>query len=484
MSLFKPHSSHITKAGRAKPVVPTSPTDPLEEVRTLKRWVAIGVYTAILGTEPFYFFVLHYSWPQLLSGLVVGMIIAFTAIEGAFNQIFKLRKRSAYPNRLLQELSQAPGMTAAAQRALPVINDLFGVGASFVALSRKDGGLHVLAASSLSEEEAGRLVNGEGENARQMLDEGTQLAFVLPADVTSRAGTPGRKRLALVPIASMTRSLGVLAIISKERGGDLGDVELLRAVGTALGLSMESLRDKEELAETASLLRTTLDSTADGILVVGRNGRIESFNAKFADMWGIPRSVLESRDDGKALDFVLNQLKDPDEFAVRVKELYAQPEAESRDNLHFNDGRVFERFSQPRRLAGEIVGRVWSFREITERMKAEETIRQLAYHDVLTGLPNRVQFEERLRIDLAQARRSRQKVAVMFLDLDRFKAVNDTVGHAGGDQLLKQVASEFAEAIREGDTVARVGGDEFTFILPGIEHAADAAAVAARIRRP
>ncbi|TMB69113.1 MAG: hypothetical protein E6J43_04995, partial [Chloroflexi bacterium] len=146
MSFFKPHSSHITKAGRAKPVVPTSPTDPLEEVRTLKRWVAIGVYTAILGTEPFYFFVLHYSWPQLLSGLVVGMIIAFTAIEGAFNQIFKLRKRSAYPNRLLQELSQAPGMTAAAQRALPVINDLFGVGASFVALSHKDGGLHVLAA--------------------------------------------------------------------------------------------------------------------------------------------------------------------------------------------------------------------------------------------------------------------------------------------------------------------------------------------------
>ena len=281
----------------------------------------------------------------------------------------------------------------------------------------------------------------------------------------------------------MTRSLGVLAIISKERGGDLGDVELLRAVGTALGLSMENLRDKEELAETASLLSTTLDSTADGILVVGRNGRIESFNAKFADMWGIPRSVLESRDDGKALDFVLNQLKDPDEFAVKVKELYAQPEAESRDNLHFNDGRVFERFSQPRRLLGEIVGRVWSFREITERMKAEETIRQLAYHDVLTGLPNRVQFEERLRIDLAQARRSRQKVAVMFLDLDRFKAVNDTVGHAGGDQLLKQVASEFAEAIREGDTVARVGGDEFTFILPGIEHAEDAAVVAERILR-
>ena len=122
-------------------------------------------------------------------------------------------------------------------------------------------------------------------------------------------------------------------------------------------------------------------------------------------------------------------------------------------------------------------------RDISERKKAEETICHLAYHDVLTGLPNRVLFEERLRIGLAQARRRREKVAVMFLDLDRFKLVNDTVGHTGGDQLLQEVARELSETIREGDTVARVGGDEFTFLLPGIERAEDATVAAERILR-
>jgi len=468
------------KGGHRMPAGPVLRTDLLTEVRTLKRRVAIGVYTAILATEPFYFFVLHYSWPQLLSGLLVGNIIAFTAIEGAFNQIFKLRRRSAYPSLLLQELSQASGMTAAAQQALPVINSLLNIRASFIAIRQDGGALHLLAAAGLSENDAARLLESEGGEISRGLTASGSYAWELSA-VRKGGGARRDRRITLVPITSMTRTLGVLVILGKKREGDLGDHELLTAVGTALGLSLESLRDKEELAQTASLLSTTLDSTADGILVVDANGRIESFNAKFADMWSIPRSVLDSRDDDQALASVLDQLEEPDEFIAKVKELYSKPEAESRDELKFKDGRVFERFSQPRRIAGKVVGRVWSFRDVTERLKAEETIRHLAYNDVLTGLPNRVAFEERLRIDLAQARRSRQKVAVMFLDLDRFKAVNDTVGHAGGDQLLKQVAGEFAEAIREGDAVARVGGDEFTFILPGIEHAEDAGVVAERI---
>src|SRR5438132_14013376 len=99
MALVKARRTQDVDPEEPPPVVPASLTDPLAEVRALKRWVAIGVYAAILGTEPFYFFVLHYNWPQLLSGLVAGNIIAFTAIEGAFNQIFRLRKRSRSEER-------------------------------------------------------------------------------------------------------------------------------------------------------------------------------------------------------------------------------------------------------------------------------------------------------------------------------------------------------------------------------------------------
>lgn len=128
---------------------------------------------------------------------------------------------------------------------------------------------------------------------------------------------------------------------------------------------------EEDLARTLSLLRATLDSTADGILVVDRGGRIEIFNRQFAEMWRIPDAILATHDDNQALDFVLEQLEEPQVFIAKVRELYDNPEAESFDLLRFRDGRVFERYSKPRRLGEEIVGRVWSFRDVTARTQAE-----------------------------------------------------------------------------------------------------------------
>jgi PAS domain S-box-containing protein len=131
---------------------------------------------------------------------------------------------------------------------------------------------------------------------------------------------------------------------------------------------------EEELDQSLSLLRATLESTADGILVVDSDGKIVSFNSKFLEMWHIPVPVIASREDDQALAFVMAQLKDPEGFVEKVKELYANNEDESYDILDFHDGRVFERFSKPQRVGEKIVGRVWSFRDITEQRRAEDEL--------------------------------------------------------------------------------------------------------------
>ena len=126
-----------------------------------------------------------------------------------------------------------------------------------------------------------------------------------------------------------------------------------------------------ELVRSLSLLRATLESTADGILVVDPEGRIVSFNKQFAKMWRLPESVLSSKDDNQALAFVLDQLKTPDVFLTKVRDLYSNPDQESFDSLEFKDGRIFERFSRPEWMDGSVVGRVWSFRDVTECKRLE-----------------------------------------------------------------------------------------------------------------
>jgi diguanylate cyclase (GGDEF)-like protein/PAS domain S-box-containing protein len=126
-------------------------------------------------------------------------------------------------------------------------------------------------------------------------------------------------------------------------------------------------------------------------------------------------------------------------------------------------------------------GLVIVVRDITERTYAEEQIKHLAYHDALTALPNRLLFKDRLTVAISHAQRERSKLAVLFLDLDRFKVINDSLGHNIGDHLLQSVAARVQSCLRDSDTVARLGGDEFTLLLPSLSVAEDAAVVAQKI---
>ncbi|MDQ0733006.1 putative bifunctional diguanylate cyclase/phosphodiesterase [Arthrobacter sp. B1I2] len=262
---------------------------------------------------------------------------------------------------------------------------------------------------------------------------------------------------------------------------------LLSARGTAHRKAAD-----EGLREAMSMLTATLESTADGILVMGNDGRVAGFNEQFLTMWGIPPELMEADSDEPAMRLVIGQVADPVPFAARLGELQADIAAESHDVVELRDGRTLERDSRPQRVGDKIVGRVWSFRDVTPRRKAQEQaqraimdlaiqadkLRAMAFQDPLTGLANRAVFNDALAESLQERRL--KTVDVLLLDLDDFKEVNDILGHQAGDDMLIEVARRLRGCVPTADVVARLGGDEFVVLLTACP---DADAIAACIVR-
>jgi diguanylate cyclase (GGDEF)-like protein/PAS domain S-box-containing protein len=239
-------------------------------------------------------------------------------------------------------------------------------------------------------------------------------------------------------------------------------------------------RVESERKNMVSLLEATIESTTDGILVVNSSGRIVLYNHKFVELWGIPVSVLITKDDRQALSYVLAQLKDPDGFIAKVNELYAHPDDESFDTLVFKDGRIFERYSKPQRVDGISVGRVWNFRDVTQLKQGEEALRTLSLADDLTGLYNRRGFLTLAEQELKMANRLKRGMFLLFSDLDDLKGINDHYGHQEGDRALIAVANIIKETYRDPDIIARIGGDEF--VVLAIEGTSESSAENLRLR--
>jgi signal transduction histidine kinase len=158
------------------------------------------------------------------------------------------------------------------------------------------------------------------------------------------------------------------------------EISFATALTDIVAVTLETYERKKAetgLEHALALTRATIESTADGLLVVDNEGKITGFNKKFIRMWHIPESIVANKQDEAALSFVLDQLADPDKFIDKVKELYNAPQKESFDILAFKDGRSFERYSKPQVSRDKIIGRVWSFRDITQRRKDEDEIKKL-----------------------------------------------------------------------------------------------------------
>ena len=236
-----------------------------------------------------------------------------------------------------------------------------------------------------------------------------------------------------------------------------------------------------ELSQTLSLLTATLDATADGIVVVDADGRIQSWNQRFLDLWSVPVELLADGDRVPVVAHVASLVADPVMFLERAAQVGHDPEDETRDLIEFRDGRCFERFSTPQCIDGGAVGRVWSIRDVTEQRRLQEELSHQAFHDPLTGLANQALFRDRVDHALARVDRQGGRLAVLFMDLDRFKRVNDSLGHKAGDDLLVAMAERLRGVLRTADTAARLGGDEFAVLLEDVGEDEEAIATAERM---
>ncbi len=349
-----------------------------------------------------------------------------------------------------------------------------------------------------------------------------------------------------------------------------------------------------EMEKSLSILRATLESTADGIMMVNGQGEVVDWNQKFIDMWRIPSHMMEVGKESISFEYILDQIADPSSLISDVQYLYQHPDwGGELPEIQFKDGRIFERYTQPQRIGNEIVGRVFSFRDVTQKHIAEEELRirdraieasthgvaiidvtqekqpiiyvnlafqkitgysikqavgkslaslqgrnsddlnfkrlglaikelrdetveveslrrdgelfwaelslapvkdsmgtvkhyicilndvterremekqllRQATYDSLTELPNRVLLLDRVEQAILAAKRKKSTMAFLFIDLDRFKMTNDTLGHGTGDKLLQVVANRLLIVTEEFDTVARLGGDEFVILFPDI----------------
>jgi len=238
-------------------------------------------------------------------------------------------------------------------------------------------------------------------------------------------------------------------------------------------------REQAQRDELLADLQATLEATADGILVTDLGGHVRAFNRRFAEMWGMPVALLQRHDDQAVQAWMARSLPDPSAYQQRLQALAQASMIAATDRLELASGQVLERVTRPLFGAGRPQGRVWSFRDLTERLAAQERIEELTVTDGLTGLPNRGRITERVEEAVVQARKEGSSLALLVIDLDRFRHINDSLGHEIGNRVLLDVAQRIQGCLRQDDMLARLGGDQFAVMV----RPADAAAAETTARR-
>jgi diguanylate cyclase (GGDEF)-like protein/PAS domain S-box-containing protein len=326
-------------------------------------------------------------------------------------------------------------------------------------------------------------------------------AFFVPAGAAAQAGAEGEANAEaganawqvddalFVPLdGTGGRHHGIIAVDEPKSGQRPDDqvLEVLSAVAAHAALAIESAVQITQLQATVERHQAVIAAGLDAVIAVDRRGRVVEFNPAAERMFGYPHQDAI----GRELAELIVPPEDREAHRRGLERAFTQHEWRMLDRRM----ELTALRADGARLAMELTltlvdgpagtdALVYGFlRDISERQRGEQELTYLAYHDPLTGLPNRIQIEQLLDLALARARRARAAVALMFVDLDDFKEVNDGLGHAAGDQMLAAVAARLRAVLRESDVLARQGGDEFLVLLADLEEDPAPAAEAVGIK--
>lgn len=262
-------------------------------------------------------------------------------------------------------------------------------------------------------------------------------------------------------------------------------------------LEKENKAFQNRINESDKLHRYIVNSSPDIVYMLDQKGNFTFLNDRVEKLLGYSKQelmgkhytqIIESEDLHLA-KYVFNERRTDDrsarnvELRLRCKEGVGKPRSLNSKSMYI-ELTAMGVYSRPDQYGNQrFIGTYGTARDITERKEAEEVINFQAYHDLLTRLPNRALFKDRLGLAISHAKRNQQKLAVIFLDLDRFKVINDTLGHAMGDRLLQIASQRLQRCLREEDTLSRFGGDEFTLLLTDISSSADVVVVVEKIHK-
>ena len=364
--------------------------------------------------------------------------------------------------------------------------------------------LTVLPAELPLGEAACRLHEGNGEAAIITSADWREPGIVTERDIVRmiaerRGGTVGeaatRPVVCVHPNSTLLAARNLFAahgfrhLAVKDEGGEmlglLGFADILSVLQHEYLAQLNDALAQRDEALTKSrkdllLAGQVIEATHDGVMILNEDALIEYVNPAFSRMTGYASEEVIGRNPR-----LLKSGRQSEEFYAQMwQELIAEGHWQGEIWNRRKDGSIFAEWLTINSLRaddGHILKFACIFRDITEKKRQEEHTHKLAYYDSLTQLPNRRLFTERLRQSIARATRHDLKLAVMFLDLDLFKQINDTLGHDIGDAVLTEVSARLNQCVREEDMVARLGGDEFVILMPELNDEADAARLASRI---